>query len=167
MQSGRTPCVVVVADDACGRAIGVALERMALSRVSVVQSLEEAGQACTTGHADACVVVQRNAVFLEFPFCDVEPDAPGRGSGVPSLLVADVVTPYIRRTARRAGYAGVLPLDADPRLLYRGLRGLLQKLRRPIRLARGRGGQAEDPAVARLEAFWAGVAFDPSKRKLS
>lgn len=164
----RSLNIVVVADDAWGRSIGAALERMALSQVGSVASLAEAGQACATGTADACVVVLRNAVFSEVAVDLDEPDAPGRGSGVPSLLLADVVTPYIRRSARRAGYATVLPLGAPTALLHRGIRGLLQRARRPGRLIRiGRGEARTDEAFRRAAVSWRAARNDIPKRKLS
>jgi hypothetical protein len=164
----RDLSIVVVAEDAQGRSVGGALQRMALSRVSAADSLAEAGRACTTGAADACVVVLRNALFSEVAVDPVEPDAPGRGNGVPSLLLADVVTPYIRRFARRAGYAAVLPLCSPAALLRRGVRGLLQRARRPGRLILiGRGQSLSDDAVRRAAVAWKAARNDMPKRKLS
>jgi hypothetical protein len=164
----RSLRIIVVADDTCGRSIGDALERMALSQVGTVASLAEAGGACATGAADACVVVLRNGLFSEVPVHEVEPDAPARGSGVPSLLLADVVTPYIRRMARRAGYATVLPLGSPTPLLHRGIRGLLQRARRPGRLIRvGRGASLSDEAFRRAAMAWRTARNDTRKRKPS
>lgn len=160
--------IIVVTDDARGHSIADTVERAALAEVRSVVSLAEAGQACTTGSADACVVILRNALFSEVVVHDAEPDAPGRDGGVPSLLLADVITPYIRRVARRAGYATVLPLGAPPALLQRGVRGLLQRARRPGRLIRlGRGASLSDEAFARAAVAWRVAKNDTPKRKLS
>jgi hypothetical protein len=45
------------------------------------------------------------------------------------LLLAEVVTPYVSRSARRAGYVASVPTDMSPRLLYRWMGALLQKQR--------------------------------------
>jgi hypothetical protein len=145
----------------------VALGRMSLSQVSLVASLEEAGQICTAGGADACVVVLRNPVYGEVPLHCVEPDAPGKGS-VPSLLLADVVTPYVRRTARRSGYGTVLPLAIPQSLLYRGIRGLLQRARRRVRPPRHAESRRPKEQLSRkTSTSLVGGRADLLRRKLS
>ena len=44
---------------------------------------------------------------------------PGRFCGIPTLMVAPVVTPYLRRTARRCGYLAAISATIPPRMLYR------------------------------------------------
>src|SRR5215510_1127879 len=58
-----------------------------------------------------------------------ELDAPGRSCGVPALMVAPVVTPHLRRAARRCGYLAAVPVTISPRLLYRRLGAALQHRR--------------------------------------
>jgi hypothetical protein len=147
------------------RSIAAAVRRMALSQVGRVASVAEAGQVCAAGQADVCIVVLRNPVFAEVPFHGVESDAPGRGS-VPALLLADVVTPYVRQTARRSGYAAVLPFTAPRPLLYRAVRGLLQKARRPERIDIDRFSPARGQRRPRVAARVA-RPFDPLRRKPS
>jgi hypothetical protein len=71
------------------------------------------------------------AVPDEVPPWMAESTPPGAGAGVPSLLLADPVTPYVAAAARKAGYADAIPADTPPRLLYRAIGRLLQQARRP------------------------------------
>jgi hypothetical protein len=41
--------------------------------------------------------------------------------------LANVVTPYVAKAARSAGYVSVIPSDIPSRLLYRWISALLQK----------------------------------------
>src|SRR5262249_61772414 len=84
----------------------------------------------TTKNADACLVVLPRPVPDEVPPWTAETGAPGREAGIPSLLLAQVVTPYVNKSARRAGYVASVPADVSSRLLYRWMGALLQKQRR-------------------------------------
>ncbi|HZL30556.1 MAG TPA: hypothetical protein VFC54_05775 [Pseudolabrys sp.] len=67
-------------------------------------------------------------------------DAPGRGSGVPSLMVVPAVTSFVRKAARRDGYMAALPANIVPRMLYRRIGAALQ---------RGRGAPVVRPGSPR------------------
>jgi hypothetical protein len=106
------------------------LDELDLHQVSIVPHIEEARRLCQQGAADACLLVVRNFVADEISAQNLELLAPGCGSGVPSLLLADVVTPYVAQAARRSGYLSAVPITTTPRVLYRRISALLQKSRR-------------------------------------
>ena len=122
--------VVVVAGAEAGRPLVNTLTRMGLAGVRLVANPDQARQLCTTKNADACLVVLPRAVPDEAPPWMAETGAPGREAGIPSLLLAQVVTPYVTKSARRAGYVASVPADVSSRLLYRWMGALLQKQRR-------------------------------------
>jgi len=122
--------VVVVAGAETGRPLVQTLTRMGLASVRLVASPDQAQQLCTAKGADACVVVLPRPVPDEALPWTPETRAPGREAGIPSLLLAQVVTPYVARSARRAGYVASVPADVSSRLLYRWMGALLQKQRR-------------------------------------
>ena len=130
MKSLSVSRIVVVADSGQGEFLATRLRRMNVADVRAVTELGEARRLCQSGHADACLV----AVDAPVPDCVPSPesDAPGRSCGVPALMVAPVVTPHLRRTARRCGYLAAVPVTIPPRLLYRHLGAALQN-RRPAR----------------------------------
>ena len=121
--------VVVVAGTETGRPLVNTLTRMGLAGVRLVASPDQARQLCTSKGADACLVVLPRAVPDEVPQWTAETGAPGREAGIPTLLLAQVVTPYVTRSARRAGYVASVPADVSSRLLYRWMGALLQKQR--------------------------------------
>src|SRR5262249_61573585 len=106
-----------------------------------VANRDQARQLCSAKRADACLVILPHAVRDEAPQWTAEPGAPGREVGIPSLLLAQVVPPYVARSAGGAGYVASVPADVSSRLLYRWMGALLQKQRR----ARG-NMNARDPA---------------------
>ncbi len=122
--------VVLVADGVYGRLLIRMLDELDLHQVSVVPHIEEARRLCQQGAADACLLVVHNFVADELSARNLERLAPGCDSGVPSLLLADVVTPYVAQAARRSGYLSAVPITNTPRLLYRRISALLQKSRR-------------------------------------
>jgi len=121
--------VVVVAGAESGRPLVNTLTRMGLAGVRLVANPDQARQLCTKG-ADACLVVLPRPVPDEALPWTAETRAPGREAGIPSLLLAQVVTPYVTKSARRAGYVAAVPTDVSSRLLYRWMGALLQKQRR-------------------------------------
>lgn len=127
MKSLSVSRIVVVADSGQGEVLATRLRRMNVAEVKAVTKLEEARRLCQSGHADACLV----AVDAPVPDCVPlsESDAPGRCCGVPALMVVPVVTPHLRRAARRCGYLAAVPVTIPPRLLYRRLGAALQHRR--------------------------------------
>jgi hypothetical protein len=121
--------VVVVAGAETGRPLANTLTRMGLASVRLVANPDQARQLCATRNADACLVVLPRPVPDEAPPWTAETGAPGCEAGIPSLLLAQVVTPYVTKAARRAGYVASVPADVSSRLLYRWMGALLQKQR--------------------------------------
>jgi hypothetical protein len=130
MNSFADARVVVVAHEDSGRSLAQSLSRMGVGRVTIVPHPEEARLLCDAGRGDMCLVVLQRPVPDEIPAWTDETEAPGRKSGIPSLLMADVVTPHILRVARRSGYIATIESHLPSRLLYRSLRALLQRHRR-------------------------------------
>jgi hypothetical protein len=141
--------VVVVADQASGRAIVPSLVRMGLAGVRTVDGFAEARTICEAGEADACLVVLPPAIPDETPCLTADTQAPGHGTRAPSLLLADVITPSLTKAARRAGYAAVAVVGMAPRMLYRRISGLLQDARRS---AAGDPGRRAAPKARRLRS---------------
>jgi threonine dehydrogenase-like Zn-dependent dehydrogenase len=139
MKSMKGLRVVVVTDSEHGHVLAARLRRMEVAQVTAVAGVEEARLLCQSGGADACFVA------VGAPVPDAPPtkesDAPGRCCGVPALMIAPVVTPQLRRSARRRGYLAAISATIPPRMLYRRLGAALQG-RRAVRreprwLARG------------------------------
>jgi len=126
MKSIARAHVVVVADSERCSLLTARLRRMEVARVTAVANLDQARRLCRAGGANVCLVAFKDMVF-DAPA--VEIDAPGRSCGVPSLMLVEVVTPNLRRLARRGGYLAVIPEKIAPRLLYRRLGGALQRRR--------------------------------------
>ncbi|MGH6768831.1 MAG: hypothetical protein ACRECO_07410 [Xanthobacteraceae bacterium] len=119
--------IVVAPDDRDGGLIGM-IARMGFASVRAVRCLDAARDLCAAGDIDACLVLLPRTVPDESLPWTVEDDAPGR-DGIPSLLLAEAVTPYVAACARRAGYSAVASLSVPPRILYRCIRALLQLAR--------------------------------------
>ena len=127
MKSVRTAHIVVVA--ACDHALIFAaqLRRMDLGELTMVATADEARGLCRRGGVDACILVLDD-IAQDASAC-AESEAPGRGCSVPSLLIAGIATPDLRRRAREAGYTALIPAAIAPRILYRRIRAALQRKR--------------------------------------
>jgi hypothetical protein len=147
MKSIKRSRIVVVADSDQGRILAARLRRMEVAEVTAVAGLEEARRLCQSGSADVCLVAVGNPV----PDCVPAPegDAPGRACGIPALMVAPVVTPHVRRTARRCGYLAAISATMPPRMLYRRLGAALQRRSAARRTSRP---SALGAALVRLES---------------
>ena len=130
--------ILLIADPAYGHSLLDKLRLLKSFKVNRVDSIEEARRLCEAGAVDACLLVVRNSAPDHLWLSQVESSAPGRDSGVPSLLVADVVDPYVMDVARRSGYAGAVPITNTARLLYRSIGAMLQQARRPRAVSRAR-----------------------------
>jgi len=148
MKSIRVARIVVVADSDQGQILAARLRRMDIAKVTAVAGFEEARRLCQLGDADACLVAIGAPIPDGIPAGENE--APGRCCGVPTLIVAPVVTPYLRRTARRCGYLAAISETIPPRMLYRRLGAALQR-RRSAR-ASSRRLTPEMPVVLRQDA---------------
>jgi hypothetical protein len=121
---------------------------MGFSGIKTVASPREAQSLCETNRADICLVVLPRSVPDEVPQWTADVAAPGLSTGVPSLLVADVVTPHVVKAARSSGYFGTLAAGLPPQMLYRSVRALLQRRRRHVGAAAMTDGTADEAPAA-------------------
>lgn len=98
-----------------------------MALVTEVAGYDEARGLCQAGGADACIVLVDDTATDTKPAAETE--APGRGSGVPSLMIAPSVSPHMRKAARRGGYMAVVAATIPPQMLYRRIGAALQKRR--------------------------------------
>jgi hypothetical protein len=136
MRHSQIIVVVDRADSHVGERLAARLRRMAVGHVTSAADIAEARHLCRAGGVDACLVVIGDAVPDAAPQALAE--APGQPFGVPTLIVAPVVTPYLRKAARLCGYRAVLPSKIAPRMLYRHISAVLQGRRRRRTPASGR-----------------------------
>jgi hypothetical protein len=129
MKAIRSARIVVVASSDQASILAVALRRMNVASVTSTAEIGEAKRICQSSRADVCVVLADNIVPDEVPVAD---DAPGTMCGVPSLLLVPIVTPYVRKMARRRGYQAVLSTAVPARMLYRHIRAALQRRNRKL-----------------------------------
>ena len=127
MKPIRRANLVLVADSDHALLLAERLRRFRVAGVTTVTGLDEAQRLCNAGDADVCLVAHEEAVIDARPRPEAE--APGRHAGVPSLMIVQAVTPYLRKEARRAGYAATVPAGIAPRLLYRRIGAVLQRRR--------------------------------------
>jgi hypothetical protein len=146
--------ILLIAEPSCGHTLLEKLRDLKLFKVTQVGDIEEARRQCEIGAADACLMVVRNFLADDLRVALVESPAPGRESGVPSLLVADVITPHVMDAARRSGYVNAVPITSTGRLLYRSIGAVLQQVRR----ARAGGGARKHAKAP--PPVWTGV-IDP------
>ncbi len=136
MRHSELVVVVDGADCQGGARLAARLRRMAIGQVTTVARMEDARQLCRAGGVDVCLVAIGEAAPDAVPAALA--DAPGHPFGVPTLIVAPVVTPYLRKTARLCGYAAALPARIAPRMLYRRIGAALQGRHRRRPQASGR-----------------------------
>jgi len=147
--------VLIVAND--DRTPIHALDRMGVANICCVGEMAAARELCDAGGIDICLVVLPRSVPDEEPAWDATTDAPGRGR-VPSLLMVEATTPYIRRSAGFAGFDAVIPEAVSFRMLYRCIGALLQA---------GQSGRRLHARMRRLGGVRAlGEAGAPGKSKL-
>ncbi len=161
--------VVVVAGEMSGRATVHCLRRMGLAAVLDVPGLEQARRLCESGRVDACLVVLPRPVPDELSPLRLEAGAPGRGTSIPSLLLADAITPHLLKTAGRAGYVAAIPAGIAQRRLYRCIGALLQQSRRLACRSGGSTAELEelaDPVGGGAPRTLAFASTDPGKLKL-
>ncbi|MPZ39078.1 MAG: hypothetical protein GEU95_13670 [Rhizobiales bacterium] len=157
--------VVLVAGE--HRPLADLLSRMGMTDVCCVREMAAARARCEAGDIDACLVVLQRAVPDDNPGWDARTDAPGKGY-IPSLLIAEAVTPYVLRAAADAGYHAVIPSALSSRMLYRCIGALLQAGRRQSGAATagpGRRPRARTRGLGGRRAF-GGDAVNFGKSKL-
>lgn len=102
MKSARPAHIVVVADSDLALVFVTRLRRVQLGEVTTGAGLDEARRFCRAGGVDACIVGVDDAIPDARPM--LQGDALGRGE--PTLIVIAVVSPGLRKLARRAAMAG-------------------------------------------------------------
>jgi hypothetical protein len=147
MKSIQRAHIVVVADSDEGLVLAARLLEMDVARVTSVAGFDEARGLCHNGGADACIVAFDDEVPDAIPMAEL--DAPGRISGVPTLMIVPAVTAFFRKTAHRRGYLAAVPASIAPRMLYRRIGAALQWRRAASRKRRMPGGIVV-PAAALL-----------------
>ena len=150
MKSIQRARLVVVADSDHGLVLAERLRRMDVAQVTEVAGHEEARGLCRAGAADACIVLLDDTAPDAKP--TAETVAPGRGSGVPSLMMAPSVSPYMRKAARGL-YGGGSRLHRTSDALSPHRRGAAKAARGPPPVA-----HAEQPERA-------GPRFSPPGRR--
>lgn len=167
MKSMRNAHIVVVGDCGHGRKLAARLRRMAVARVTEVPGLAEARALCQRGDVHACIVVSDELSFGWSFGLDLDraspaiADAPGRGSGVPSMIMVPAVTAYVCKTARRDGYMAALPANIAASVLYRRIGAALQH--RPGGL---RGARRRKPSGPGLPVLVSGARAPEAKPTL-
>jgi len=127
MKSLERVHVVLVAGKDQGLQLAVHLCRIRVTRATFVADVDEARSLCLAGGPDLCLVAIDDCILDAAPLPEI--DAPGRTTGVPSLLLAAVVTPYLRRMAWRCGYSAAIPAGIAPQMLARPICAALQRRR--------------------------------------
>ncbi len=151
MKSIRVSHIVVVGDNDHGHVLAARIRRMEAATVTAVNGLEEARLLCQSGRADACLVAIDSAIPDGVPV--TESDAPGRFCGIPALMVAPVITPHLRRTARQCGYLAAVAATLPPRMLYRRIGAALQGRRSARMNSRPAFRVAPPVSVSKAAAF--------------
>lgn len=129
MKSVERAHIVVVASGGQSLHLAAQLCRVGVARASLVAGMEQARRLCLAGGSDLCLVAVDDWAIDAQPESDLV--APGYDYGVPSLLLAHVVTPYMRQMARRCGYRAAIPVAIAPRMLARRIGAALQRRSAP------------------------------------
>lgn len=85
------------------------------------------------GKVDVVVIAtgpQLSAVAEASPAGLLPPPAAAVRAGIPCLLLAEGVSRTLKRSAIASGYAAVMGADSAPRLIYRRVGALMQRVRR-------------------------------------
>jgi hypothetical protein len=107
MKSVHTVRILVVADSDHALVFAARLRRMKLGEIITATNVDDARELCRGGGIDACIVTVDDTVLDARP--SVPGDAPGRGCGLPTLMLVAAVSPALRKLARRAGYVAAIP----------------------------------------------------------
>jgi hypothetical protein len=150
MKSIQRAHIVVVADSDEALILATRLLEMDVAKVTSVAGFAEARGLCRGGSADACIVAFDDDVPDAMPMTGN--DAPGRSSGVPTLMIVPAVTAFFRKAARRQGYLAAVPASIAPRMLYRRIGAALQWRRAASRRRRMPGGIAVPVAALLRQA---------------
>ena len=121
--------VVLDADPNHRALICSALIELGLAQILPAASLSEAHRIASEGAIDLCVVNPRGLTNGSKAAGKIPPN-PYSSSGTPAvLLIADTSRAAIQAAAA-AGYIAVIGLPVMPRMLYRRIGSILQKMRR-------------------------------------
>jgi hypothetical protein len=123
---------VAVVDPNAGRraALCTAMTEFGLLQLLPVADFDEAKQQAAHSPLDLCVVHAPDTAMNSVPF-PVYPFDPAR---TPAILIAQLRPGETIRMALVHGYRVVLPAPAVPRIVYRRIGSVLQKVRRANRV---------------------------------
>jgi hypothetical protein len=125
--------VVLDADAKRCTSLCSALSNLGLLHVIPASSAADVQRIAATSRIDLCVVHPRGLAANDPPAIVPNPLA---ASATPAILIAADAVPLTPHAAARAGYRVVIREPVVPRLLYRRIGSVLQKVRRPSRPAR-------------------------------
>ena len=137
IQSARV--VVLRLDAAEAEKAAAGLKELGLAETVGVASIAELSVRIADGKVDVLVLGDRD--FPEETVAEaraLRPPPEALEAGIPCLLLAPGLPRAAARAARLAGFAAVMGGEAGPRMLYRRIAGVLQRLR----YAHGRPGSA-------------------------
>jgi DNA-binding NtrC family response regulator len=118
------------------------LERLGMANVLPAESLHAAQQIGAERAPQLCIVDPRRlAPPVSSPIPHI-PANPFRDAGTPGILIAEDASREMLKEAVAAGYGAIVSLPVVPRLLYRRIGSILQRVRRTdrrngLRLAAG------------------------------
>ena len=107
-----------------------ALAELGLSQVLPAANLSEARRLGSEGPVDLCIVDSRSLVDGSTGSQAKIAPNPFDAFGTPAILIAEDTMRATLEAAAAAGYRAVLGLPVVPRLLYRRIGSILQKVRR-------------------------------------
>lgn len=137
IQSARV--VVLRLDEAEAEKAAADLKRVGLAETVGVTSIAELSVRIADGKVDVLVLADRDFPKAVADEADrLRPPQPALQAGIPCLLIAEGLSRAAARAARLSGFAAVMGQGAPPRMLYRRIAGVLQRLR----YAHGRHGSA-------------------------
>lgn len=150
----RTARVVVLRLD--GVDAGTAAERLqSLGMVHAVglSNATELSVHIEGGKVDVVVIAAtaRQPVLVDVSAGLLPPPAEAIRAGIPCLLLAESMSRTLKRSALACGYAAVMGADSAPRLIYRRVGALMQRVRRLGR-ARDATDQMDAPDAAVLKS---------------
>lgn len=132
---------VIDADAARRTALCAAMAEFGLLQLLQAADFDEAHEHFVRAPLDLCVVHAPGLAASGTPF----PPYPFDPARTPAILIAPLKAGETMRMALAHGYRVVLPAPAMPRIVYRRIGSILQKVRRANR-AKGPGLALEAPA---------------------
>lgn len=124
--------VVLRLDGAEAEEAAAGLKRLGLSQVFGVTSIAELSLHISDNKVDVIVLADRHLPpdLAGEASAAVRPPAEAVKAGIPCLLLLSSMSRAGARAATAAGFAAVMAADSGPRLIYRRVGALMQRVRR-------------------------------------